>query len=189
MRLPRTQLEDALPEHGGGDTRIAERRPLLLVPVPAESAWAAAPRAEAARASLAGVLGGAAADAPAGAASKRQREDGPGGADGHAPAGPAAHAGQDLSMSMMVSDATGQTTADDGDSAAARARRDGGPAAAAGQEASSAGAAPPGADLPGGCCMAYVSRAAVLAAAAAGAADAQRGALPHPVRPKMCTAA
>lgn len=135
----------------GGDTRIAERRPLLLVPVPAENAWVAAAREEAARASLAGVLGGGAPGAPAGGAGKRQRDS------GEARTGPAAPAGQDVSMSMMVSDATGQTTADDGDSAAARARRDGGPAAA-GQEASSGGAAP-GADLPGGCCMAYVSGA------------------------------
>ncbi|KAL4442708.1 hypothetical protein ABPG77_006702 [Micractinium sp. CCAP 211/92] len=144
------QLEEALPEQrgSGGDTRIAERRPLLLVPVPAENAWVAAAREEAARASLAGVLGGGAPGAPAGGAGKRQRDS------GEARTGPAAPAGQDVSMSMMVSDATGQTTADDGDSAAARARRDGGPAAA-GQEASSGGAAP-GADLPGGCCMAYV---------------------------------
>lgn len=71
-----------------------------------------------------------------------------------------------MEMSLMVSDATGQTTTDDGDSAAAgRARRTGGlPAAAAtgaqvAQEASSgaAGAARPAADLPPGCCMCYVS--------------------------------
>lgn len=59
-------------------------------------------------------------------------------------------------MSMMVSDATGQTAADDGDSAASRARRAVGPAAGQQQEASS-GAAAAGFDLPAGCCMAYVS--------------------------------
>lgn len=147
------QLDEPLPEQGGSDTRIAERRPLLLVPVPAESAWAAAVRADAARASLTGILGTGAAAAADGGAGKRQREPGAGEADG------LAAAGEDVSMSMMVSDATGQTTADDCDSAAARARRGTGSAHPAGQEASSAGAASPGADLPGGCCMTYVSGA------------------------------
>ncbi|KAL4424256.1 hypothetical protein ABPG75_001557 [Micractinium tetrahymenae] len=147
------QLDEAVPRQDAGSTRIAERRPLLLVPVPAESAWAVAPRAEAARASLTGITGSEAAAASAGAG-KRQRDAGAREAAAPAPAGPAE---EDVSMSMMVSDATGQTTADDGDSAAARARQAGGPPPAAGpQEASSAGAAAPGADLPGGCCMAYV---------------------------------
>ncbi|EFN53539.1 hypothetical protein CHLNCDRAFT_136659 [Chlorella variabilis] len=136
------QLAEPLPEGalggGAGESRIAERRPLLLAPVPGESGWAAAPLAAVARASLATV---APAAAPA-AAAKRPRED----------AG-----GDSESVSMMVSDATGQTTADDGDSAASRARRAAGAGAAGGQpqEASSSAAAP-AADLPPGCCMAYV---------------------------------
>ncbi|PSC74128.1 mini-chromosome maintenance complex-binding isoform A [Micractinium conductrix] len=144
------QLDEAVPE--GAETRIAERRPLLLVPVPAESPWAAAPRAAAARASLAAVAGAGAAGAAG--AGKRAR-------DGEVPAAANGAAAQeeDVSMgvSMTVSDATGQTTtADDGDSGASRARR----AAAAGpQEVASGGggsAAAPGADLPAGCCMAYL---------------------------------
>lgn len=136
-----SQLDEAVPE--GGESRFAERRPLLLVPVPAESDWAAAPRAADARAALA-ALRAAAGDAGATAA-KRQREEG------------MEEAG-DVSMSMMVSDATGQTTADDGDSAASRARRAAAVLSAgrAAQEASS-GTGATGADLPPGCCMAYVS--------------------------------
>lgn len=145
--LPPPQLDEAVPE--GGETRIAERRPLLLVPVPAESGWAGAPHAAAARASLAAVQAGAGAGAgAAGAASKRPREDG----------APAGGAEDDVSISMMVSDATGQTAADDGDSAASRARRAAGAPAGQQQEASSgSGAAVAGADLPAGSCMAYVS--------------------------------
>lgn len=131
----------------GGETRIAERRPLLLVPVPAESGWAAAPHAAAARASLAALQAGGAAGAAG--VGKRAREDG----------APVGQAEEDVSISMMVSDATGQTAADDGDSAASRARRAAGAPAAQQQEASSggSGAAAAGADLPAGCCMAYVS--------------------------------
>jgi hypothetical protein len=59
---------------------------------------------------------------------------------------------------MMVSDATGHTTAtttaDDGDSAASRARL---AAAGPGQHQAVAATAA-GGDLPAGCCMAYVSR-------------------------------
>lgn len=139
---PFLQLDEPVPE--GAETRIAERRPLLLVPVPAESGWAAAPHAAAARASLAALQAGGAAAAGAG---KRPREDG----------AAAGQAEEELSMSMMVSDATGQTAADDGDSAASRARRAAGAPAAQQQEASSGGAAAAGADLPAGCCMAYVS--------------------------------
>lgn len=154
------QLDEAVPQ--GGETRIAERRPVLLVPVPAESEWVAAPLAAAARASLAALNPGAAAGANASgngsasqggsAAPKRAREDG--GAE-------LAAAGDDVSMSMMVSDATGQTGVDDGDSAASRARRAGATGAAAGaqgpgrqQEEATSGAA--AGDLPAGCCMAYV---------------------------------
>lgn len=138
------QLDEAVPE--GGETRIAERRPLLLVPVPAESGWAGAPHAAAARASLMALQAGA--GAAAGAASKRPREDG----------APAGGAEDDVSISMMVSDATGQTAADDGDSAASRARRAAGAPAGQQQEASSgSGAAAAGADLPAGSCMVYVS--------------------------------
>lgn len=139
---PFLQLDEPVPE--GAETRIAERRPLLLVPVPAESGWAAAPHAAAARASLAALQAGGAAAAGAG---KRAREDG----------APAGQAEEELSISIMVSDATGQTAADDGDSAASRARRAAGAPAAQQQEASSGGAAAAGADLPAGCCMAYVS--------------------------------
>lgn len=129
----------------GGESRFAERRPLLLVPVPAESKWAAAPRAADARAVLAALR--AAAGDSGGAALKRQREDG------------TEEAG-DVSMSMMVSDATGQITADDGDSAASRTRSAAAApgASRAAQEASSGA----GADLPPGCCMAYVSHWPVL---------------------------
>lgn len=144
------QLDEAVPE--GGESRIAERRPLLLMPVPAESEWVAAPRAAAARAALAALRSAAGGNAGVGAAPKRQRDGG------------VQEAG-DASMSMMVSDATGQTTADDGDSATSRARRAAAAPGASGatQEASSGSDAVglASADLPRGCCMVYVSRAAL----------------------------
>lgn len=129
---------------GSGESRIAERRPLLLAPVPGESAWVAAQRDVTARASLAALQAGGRGSA---AAAKRHRDEGGAGQD------------DDVSVSMLVSDATGQTATDDGDSATSRARR----AATADQqhgqqqEASSGAPMHARADLPTGCCMAYVS--------------------------------
>jgi hypothetical protein len=157
------QLDEALPEAGPNDgaTRIAERRPLLLVPVPGESSWVAAPRAAAARASLAAVVAAAGGASGGGAAAaKRPRDGGEGGEGGEGA----------MSVSMMASDVTGQTTADDGDSAGSRARLAAGGAAPAsgqpGEGGGSSSASGAGADLPPGCCMAYVSAAEWIAATA-----------------------
>eukprot|EP00887_Chlorella_sp_A99_P007055 scaffold2.g7055.t1 len=118
---------------------LAERRPVLLVPVPGEASWVKAAHE--------------AAGPPVAAAAAAQAGGGPGGAkrgrDGEQLAQDDA-----VSVSMLVSDATGMTGGDAADTAATRARTEGQQ-----QEASSgAGAAPATGvdDIPAGAVMAYL---------------------------------
>lgn len=129
------ELEEQVPY--GSETKIAERKPLLVVPVPGESPWVQRLHAAEAAASL------PATPAPApGGGTKRGRPDAP------------TKAGDDdvMSMSFLVSEATGQTDAtDDMDSAASRARTE------AGSATGCTAAAPfPAADIPAGACVVFV---------------------------------
>lgn len=142
------QLDEPLGPAGAGpdSQRLAERKPVLLVPVPGETSWVKA--AHAAAAPPAPMPPAPTSAAAVGGGAKRPRED-------------AAQQQQQqeadaMSVSMLVSDATGQTgAADDGDTAATRART--------GEVASAPGAGAGGApgidDIPAGAVMAYVSRA------------------------------
>jgi hypothetical protein len=134
------ELDAALPE--GAETRFAERRPLLLVPVPGETAWVREAQAAEAAASLPAAA--AAAAAAAGGGAKRGRDAG---AEGMAAAD--ADDADAVSMSMLEGDASGQADAalDDGDSAATRQRL--------GAEAGGGAAAAD--DIPAGAVMVYVS--------------------------------
>lgn len=140
------ELDEALPQ--GAETKLAERKPLLVIPVPGESTWVTAMLEEQAAGSLGSLPAGKAPTAmPGGASAKRPRSDG---------------ADEDsMSISVLETDATGQTDAgmagaDDADSLAPRFRGPG--PAAAGEGVSADGPAAPAIapPPPPGSCMVYV---------------------------------
>jgi Mini-chromosome maintenance replisome factor len=123
---------------GTTETKLAERKPLVLIPVPNESEWVQAFHASAAAATL--NDGDIIINTAGGAVSKRQRED----------------ETDDVSMSVVESDTMG---AGERDTAATKARVGGDKAgdANAAVAAAAAAEAVAGEDLPEGSAMVYVS--------------------------------
>lgn len=141
-------IDESIPSDA--DMRYGDRRPYVIVPVPAESSWITQQLTQEAEASV-GALPGSRNNAPA----KRSRDD---------PMGPE----DDVSISLMVTETTNGVTDADPDAmidsaasdqgpAAARLRPDAPAAPAAGGSGSASHTEP--ADFPSGACMVYLYNA------------------------------